>query len=148
MDFNLHVWLHLPGDDAEKAALKRMESKLDSLLSQVTGISKSQVKELQTMQADVQAIIDQAKANHDIEESGKETILAVLAKLEGSINNADTLSADDKAAIQAEIADLKASAGDLGAAIATGNAATVNPPAGGDTGAGGTGGDAGAAPTP
>lgn len=135
MEINIHHFVHFPSDPEEIVRLKRIESKVDLILSTVTGISKFQTEESKKMDADVQAIIAQAKANENVEQSAVTAINDLGTKLLAAINAAPSLSAEDRAALQAQVTEMQTNAAALGTAIATGDPATVtSPPAGDGTG--------------
>lgn len=129
MDFNINVNVHFPPDPAFQAQLKRLESMVGQVLSAVVGIAKFELEESKKMDADIQAIIDQAQKNHDVEESAVTAINDLATKLAAAIAAAASLTPADRATLQAAVASISGSAADLGAAIATGDPATVNPPA-------------------
>lgn len=69
------------------------------------------------MDADIQALIDQAKANTSAEASAVGVINDLATKLAAAIANAGSLSPADRATLNQEVTDMKTSAAAIGAAV-------------------------------
>lgn len=80
------------------------------------------------MDPDVQAIITQAEANDSAEASAVTVINGLATSLAAAIAAAPSLSADDRAALEAEVVKMQTSASALGTAIAA-NTPAAPPPA-------------------
>jgi hypothetical protein len=100
---DIHIYFHDP--DSSR--------KLDTLLLAVKSI---QAKEIQ-MDADLQAIVDQAKANTDAEAAANAALNALFAKLTAAIAGSGPISAADRVALQATVKSMSDSAAALSAAI-------------------------------
>jgi hypothetical protein len=87
--------------------------KLDQIITLLQAI---QIKEEQ-MDADIQAIIDQATKNEDAETAAQTALVALFAKLQAAIAATASLSAADRATLQAKVAEMTASAAAVSAAI-------------------------------
>lgn len=77
---------------------------------------------------DVQAIIDQANANDDVEASATAALNSLFAQLQAAINAAGSLSPADRLTLQNTVAAMKSKSADLGAAIANDVVAPPPPP--------------------
>lgn len=113
---------------ALRAATAKMKSSGEALSEAVhdnipKGGLKSIMKGETNMDADIQAIISQAEANDSAEASAVQVITELATKLEAAIANATSLSAEDRATLQAEVVAMKASATALGAAVVAGTSA-------------------------
>ena len=69
------------------------------------------------MDQDIQAIIDQATANENAENAASTALAALFVKLQAAIAAAPSISATDRATLQAKVAEMAGSASALAAAI-------------------------------
>ncbi len=69
------------------------------------------------MDADIKAIIDQATANTSAELAAAAALASLFGKLMEAINKAPSLSDEDRAALQAKVAEMESSRQALAAAI-------------------------------
>ena len=97
---NLHVHLH-------------HDTRLDEILAVVKSIAAKENK----MDADLQAIITQAKANTDAEAAANAALIALFTKLTAALAGTGPLSASDRAALQDTVKSMSDSATTLAAAI-------------------------------
>lgn len=97
--------------------LKAIDSKLEWLirLSEISNALK--IKGDRIMDADIQKLIDQAKANTNAEASALTAIQGLAAKLAAAIGQTTSLTAEDRAILQQEVADMQASAAILASAV-------------------------------
>ena len=94
----------------DKVIIKKLESidkKLDLILQ----------KE-QQMDQDLQAIVDQAQKNDDVESAALTALNSLFAQLVAALQGTGPISAADRAALQAKVQAMKDSASALAAAIA------------------------------
>jgi hypothetical protein len=90
-----------------------IEGKLDLILATL----KLNSGEIKNMDADIQALVDQAKKNTDAEASAVGAINALAVKLAAAIQGAASLSPADRATLQQEVTDMQTSAAAIGAAV-------------------------------
>jgi hypothetical protein len=89
------------------------DAKLDQI---ITLLQALQIQE-EKMDADIQAIIDQATANESAESAANAALVALFAKLQAAIAATPSLSAADRATLQAKVTEMNSSAAALSAAI-------------------------------
>ena len=75
------------------------------------------------MDPDIQAIVDQAKANNNAEAAAAKAFVDFAAIWQAKISAANSLSATDRAALQQTVTDMKTSADALAAGIVAGTPA-------------------------
>jgi len=96
-----------------------LHEKLDLILVLLNSMLKKEIQ----MDQDIKAIIDQATANESAEAAANNALIALFTKLEAAITATPSLSAEDRAALQAKVAEMKASSDALSAAIVANTAA-------------------------
>jgi hypothetical protein len=99
----VNVYLHDPA----------LHEKLDLIL---LVLNSMQQKELQ-MDADIQAIIDQATKNESAESAANTALASLFGKLSAAIAATSSLSAADRATLQAKVTEMAASSSAVAAAI-------------------------------
>jgi hypothetical protein len=104
MKIEVHLYFHQ--DSTISSQLQQISQKLDAV----------KIKEDQ-MDADIQAIIDQATKNEDAETAAQAALVALFAKLQAAIAATGSLSAADRTALQAKVTEMSASAAAVSAAI-------------------------------
>jgi hypothetical protein len=120
----IHIYLHneipggeLPGDLIVRAAsgcgCQECHSKLDALLFAVQSLTEKETQ----VDADLQAIIDQAKKNTDAEAAADTALAALFAKLTTAIAGSGPISAADRVTLQATVKSMSDSTATLAAAI-------------------------------
>ena len=90
------------------------------LLFRVQRLSKlavSMFMGIKNMDADIQAIIDQASANTSAELAAAEALASLFGKLTEAINNSTSLTTEDSAVLRAKIAEIESARQALAAAI-------------------------------
>lgn len=95
-------------------ALQRIEKKLNA----------AQIKE-EKMDKDIQAIIDQATANENAEKAAIDALAALFARFTAAVGAAASLSAEDRATLQAKVQEMAASSSAVAAAIVANTAAAA-----------------------
>lgn len=100
-------------------SLNTILESVDKKLGQIVRVYKGEIN----MDADVQKLIDQAKANTNAEASALATIQGLAAKLAAAIGQTSSLTAEDRAILQQEVADMQASAAPLASAVVANTAA-------------------------
>ena|ERR1700738_433900 len=89
------------------------DGKLDLILAKLDEVLQKE----ENMDADVQAIIDQAQKNTDAESAADGLLAALFVKLQQAITAAPTLSAADRTTLQAKVTALESSRAAMAAAI-------------------------------
>jgi hypothetical protein len=92
---------------------RKTHQKLDKILDLLNLIVAKESK----MDADIQAIIDQATANENAEAAADAALQALFTKLQAAITATATLSPADRATLQAKVTEMKASSAAVAAAI-------------------------------
>lgn len=92
---------------------------LNLVLAKLEGIKIKEDK----MDADIQAIIDQATANENTEAAANAALVALFTSLQAAIAASASLSPADRATLQAKVTEMKASSATLAAAIVANPAA-------------------------
>jgi hypothetical protein len=87
--------------------------KLDALLLAVQSLLEKENK----VDSDLQAIINQAKANTDAEAAADALLMALFTKLTATVAGSGPISAEDRVTLQATIASMQSSSATLAAAI-------------------------------
>lgn len=90
------------------------------LIVRIHWLSKLAVRthqRIKLMDADIKAIIDQATANTSAELAAAAALASLFGKLMEAINKAPSLSDEDRAALQAKVAEMESSRQALAAAI-------------------------------
>jgi ABC-type transporter Mla subunit MlaD len=103
MRIDVHLFFH----DRE------LHDKVDQILQKVNSIQQEE----RAMDQDIQNIIDQAKVNTDAEAAANGELVALFAKLQAAIAATGSLSAADRATLQATVASMKDSSAALAAAV-------------------------------
>jgi hypothetical protein len=99
---------------------KKPDNRLDRILSNTERILHllQEIKLLEVrMDADIQAIIDQATANENAEAAADTALQSLFNKLTAAISAAATLSPADRATLQATVTAMKSSSSAVAAAI-------------------------------
>jgi ABC-type transporter Mla subunit MlaD len=102
-----------------------VDNKLDQIITQLKTVIQQGAK----MDTDIQAIIDQAKANTNAEQAAIGALNALFQKFIDLVNSTASISPADRAALQAEVADMKSSASAVAAAIVADTPTTAPAPA-------------------
>jgi len=97
----------------DKHQLNRIETKLDANSDKLDEL----LERGEQMDADIQAIIDQAKKNTDAEAAGTAAINALAVKLAAAIAGAGSLSPADRTMLQGEVTAMQSSAAAISAAV-------------------------------
>jgi hypothetical protein len=97
--------------------LHSIDRKLDVILSALSALTKGESQ----MDADIQKLIDQAKANTNAEAAAIGAINDLATKLSAALAGATSLSAADRQTLQQEVTDMQTSAAAIGSAIVAGD---------------------------
>jgi hypothetical protein len=92
---------------------ERLSQKLDVILNILCLILAKE----SNMDADIQAIIDQATANESAEAAADVALQSLFAKLTAAIAATATISPADRATLQAKVTEMQASSAAVAAAI-------------------------------
>ena len=89
------------------------DEKVDLILSKLDRVITKEDK----MDADIQAIVDQAQKNTDAEAAADAALVSLFTKLQAAIAATGSLSAADRTTLQTTVANMAASSSAVAAAI-------------------------------
>lgn len=104
MEINVHVYAH---------ADPETQRKLDTILVALQSIKRKE----DLVDADLQAIVDQAKADNDVEQAAIGALNSLFTKLLAALAGTGPISAEDRATLQATVQSMKDNVAAVAAAI-------------------------------
>lgn len=117
----IDVHIHAEGSDG------RLDAIHQQLLTVLAMLQAGKIRE-EKMDADIQAVIDQATANENAEQAADAALVSLFGQLQAAIAASASLSPADRATLQAKVTEMKASADAVAAAIVANTPAATPAP--------------------